>query len=100
IEQVKDELRTAGYKGEKVVIMASNAGALAAIGAVAGEMLKRVGMDVEIYVVEFNAMLQRRNRRGPVSEGGWSAFVTNWAGMDWLNPAVHMALRADGSYAG
>uniref|UniRef100_UPI001954E2B0 hypothetical protein n=1 Tax=Enterobacter ludwigii TaxID=299767 RepID=UPI001954E2B0 len=75
IEQVKDELRTAGYKGEKVVIMASNAGALAAIGAVAGEMLKRVGMDVEIYVVEFNAMLQRRNRRGPVSEGGWSAFV-------------------------
>ncbi|CEJ11573.1 Glutathione-binding protein GsiB precursor [bacterium YEK0313] len=100
VEKVKDELRAAGYKGEKVVIMASNAGALAAIGAVAADMLKRVGMDVEVYVVEFNAMLQRRNRQGPVSEGGWSAFVTNWAGMDWLNPAVHMALRADGSYPG
>jgi peptide/nickel transport system substrate-binding protein len=47
-------------------------------------------------------MLQRRNRKGPVSEGGWSAFVTNWAGTDWLNPAGHIALRGNGEagYAG
>lgn len=46
------------------------------------------------------AMLQRRNRRGPPAEGGWSLFVTNWSGSDWLTPAGHIALRGDGSYAG
>jgi peptide/nickel transport system substrate-binding protein len=101
LDRVKRDLRAAGYKGEKVVVMApTNSSSLNAIGAVAADMLTRVGMDVEVYAVEFNAMLQRRNRRGPVSDGGWSAFVTNWAGTDWLNPAVHAALRADGSYPG
>ncbi|HME26402.1 MAG TPA: hypothetical protein VKI44_34605 [Acetobacteraceae bacterium] len=66
----------------------------------AADMLKQAGMNVDVYTVEFNAMLQRRNRRGPVSEGGWSAFVTNWSGSDWLNPAGYIALRGDASYAG
>lgn len=101
LNKAREALKAAGYKGEKVVLMAANnSAALSAIGAVAADMLKRIGMDVEIYLVEFNAMLQRRNRRGPVSDGGWSAFVTNWAGMDWLNPAVHTALRGNGGYAG
>jgi len=101
IEQAREEVRAAGYKGEKVVIMAGNntAGGMA-LGTIAVDLLQRLGMDVELYGVEFNAMLQRRNRRGPVADGGWSGFVTTWSGMDWLNPAVHMALRADGSYAG
>jgi len=32
---------------------------------VAADLLQRVGMNVEVYAVEFNAMLQRRNRKGP-----------------------------------
>jgi peptide/nickel transport system substrate-binding protein len=31
--------------------------------------------------------------RTPVEQGGWSAFVTGWEGMDWLNPAGHIAAR-------
>ncbi|PHK95396.1 ABC transporter substrate-binding protein [Pseudoroseomonas rhizosphaerae] len=101
LDKAREEIRAAGYKGEKVVIMAgNNTAAGMALGSVTADLLKRLGMDVEIYAVEFNAMLQRRNRKGPVSEGGWSGFVTTWSGTDWLNPAVHMALRADGSYAG
>ncbi len=80
----------------------SNSAPLLALGQVAADLLQRVGMNVEVYAVEFNAMLQRRNRKGPVSEGGWSAFVTNWSGMDWLNPAGYIALRGTGEsgYAG
>jgi peptide/nickel transport system substrate-binding protein len=101
--RVRDALKAAGYRGETVVLMVpSNSTVLMALGAVFEDMLKRVGMTVEVYAVEFNAMLQRRNRKGPVSEGGWSAFVTNWAGTDWLNPAGHIALRGNGEagYAG
>ena len=96
-------LREAGYGGEPVVLMVpSNSTVLMALGAVFEDMLKRLGMPVEVYAVEFNAMLQRRNRKGPVSEGGWSLFVTNWSGSDWLNPAGHIALRGNGEagYAG
>jgi peptide/nickel transport system substrate-binding protein len=101
--RVKEALRTAGYRGEPVLLMVpSNSAVLMSQGAVAEDMLKQAGMNVEVYAVEFNAMLQRRNRKGPVSEGGWSAFVTNWAGADWLNPAGHIALRGNGEagYAG
>jgi peptide/nickel transport system substrate-binding protein len=102
-DKVRDALRSAGYRGEKVVLMVpSNSAPLMSQGAVAADMFKRVGMDVEVYAVEFNAMLQRRNRKGPVSDGGWSAFVTNWSGADWLSPAGHIALRGNGEagYAG
>jgi peptide/nickel transport system substrate-binding protein len=99
--RARDAIHAAGYKGEKVVIMAgNNTAAGMALGYVTVDLLTRLGMNVELYSVEFNAMLQRRNRRGPVSEDGWSGFVTTWSGMEWLNPAGHMALRGDGSYAG
>lgn len=100
---VQAALRAAGYVGEPVLLMIpNNSAALNQQGEVMADTLKRAGMNVEVYSVEFNAMLQRRNRRGPVSEGGWSAFVTNWSGADWLNPAGHIALRGNGAagYAG
>jgi peptide/nickel transport system substrate-binding protein len=101
--KVRQDLRDAGYRGEKVVFMIPSTSAPnAAMGAVMEDQFRQAGLDVEIYSVEFNAMLQRRNRKGPVSDGGWSAFMTNWAGTDWLNPAGHIALRGNGEagYAG
>jgi peptide/nickel transport system substrate-binding protein len=101
--KVREALKAAGYNGETVLLMIpSNSASLMSEGQVAADMFRKVGMKVETYAVEFNAMLQRRNRKGPVSEGGWSAFVTNWAGTDWLNPAGHIALRGNGmaGYAG
>jgi peptide/nickel transport system substrate-binding protein len=101
--KVRADLRAAGYRGEKVVFMIPSTSAPnAAMGAVMEDQFRQAGLDVEIYSVEFNAMLQRRNRKGPVSDGGWSAFMTNWAGIDWLNPAGHIALRGNGEagYAG
>ncbi|MEO3472117.1 ABC transporter substrate-binding protein [Roseomonas sp. CAU 1739] len=102
-DRVKQALRAAGYRDEKVVFMIPSTSAPnAAMGAVIEDQFRKAGLNVEIYSVEFNAMLQRRNRKGPVSDGGWSAFMTNWAGTDWLNPAGHIALRGNGEagYAG
>ena len=41
-------------------------------------------------------MLARRNKKEPVSQGGWHAFVVGSAGLDWLNPAVNSYIRGDG----
>ena len=98
--QARRLLAEAGYKGETVLLMVpSTSPALSALGQVAADMLKQCGMTVEVYAVEFNAMLARRSRKGPVAEGGWSAYVTNWVGLDWLNPAVHISLRGNGEAA-
>ena len=57
-------------------------------------------MNVEYAALDFATVLQRRNRKEPIGQGGWSAFVANWQGMDWLTPAGHLTLRGDGSYPG
>ena len=103
VDRARQALREAGYNGETVLLMIpSTSSAGPPLGAVMEDLLKRCGMNVEVYSVEFNAMLQRRNRKGPVAEGGWSLFVTNWSGSDWLDPAGHIALRGNGEqgYAG
>jgi peptide/nickel transport system substrate-binding protein len=101
VAKAREAIRAAGYKGEKVVIMAGNQTATGmAFASVTEQLFKQMGLNVEIYAVEFNAMLQRRNRREPPDQGGWSGFVTTWSGTEWLNPAVHTALRSDGSYPG
>jgi len=75
---VRQALKDAGYQGETVLLMVpSNSQAVLQLGTVAADMLKQAGMNVEVYTVEFNAMLQRRNRRGPVSEGGWCQAARN-----------------------
>ena len=46
------------------------------------------------------AMLQRQQKKDPIAQGGWSAGVGNWQGIDWLNPAGNTNLRGDGNAAG
>jgi peptide/nickel transport system substrate-binding protein len=97
LAKAKARIKAAGYKGETVLLMIpNNSAALLSQGEVTADLFKQLGFTVDAYPIEFNAMLQRRNRKGPVSEGGWSASVTNWSGTDWLNPAVHISLLSDG----
>ena len=99
-ERAKALLHDAGYRGETVALLIpSTSPTLAALGAVATQMFQQCGMTVEPYAMEFNAMLSRRTQKGPVDQGGWSAYVTNWVGLDWLNPAVHISLRGNGEAA-
>lgn len=102
-EKVKHELVAAGYKGEKVVLMVpADSASLKSQGDVAADMLKRVGINVDYMALDWGTMLTRRNRKDSAEQGGWNAFVTSWAGTDWLNPAGHIALRGNGEagYAG
>ena len=96
----RQALKEAGYGGETVLLMIpSTSPALAALGQVVAATLQDCGMTVDSYPLEFNAMLSRRARKEPVKDGGWSAYVTNWVGLDWLNPAVHISLRGNGQAA-
>lgn len=102
-DQVKQDLIDAGYKGEKVVLIAATENpTYNALAAVMFDVMKKVGLNVELEAMDLATLFARRKNTGPVEEGGWSAFPTSWGGNDWLNPAVHVTLRSigDSGYAG
>ncbi len=69
---------------------------LKAMAEVAADTMKSIGMNVDFVATDWGTMLQRRNSKQPVEAGGWSCFVTGWSGLDWSNPAGHIALRGNG----
>ena len=97
---VQQELKAAGYKGEKVVLLAAtDFPVLKAMADVASDTLKRAGMNVDYVATDWGTVVTRRANKGPVDQGGWSAFCTAWAGADQINPAGHISLRANGDKA-
>ncbi|HEX2944056.1 MAG TPA: ABC transporter substrate-binding protein, partial [Rhodopila sp.] len=95
--KVKAALQAAGYKGEKVTLMASTDYAiLNALDEVAGDLLKRVGINLDYQATDWGSVVQRRALRKPPAEGGWNLFVTGFTGLDLSTPAGNLPLRGNG----
>jgi peptide/nickel transport system substrate-binding protein len=87
----------AGYKGEPVVLLdAADIPQLHAEAAVTADLLKRLGLNVEIATTEWGTVIKRIYSKDPVAQGGWNVFVTAFAAYDMLNPATTRNLRAPG----
>ena len=71
--------------------------ALAALGLVGADMLKRAGMNVDVQATDWGSVIQRRAGKEPVEKGGWSVFFTSFFGLDQFTPATHLGLRANGA---
>jgi peptide/nickel transport system substrate-binding protein len=90
-------LEAAGYQGETVLLMSPGDLQINATGSsVVADALRRAGMKVDEAVMDWGTMLQRRARRDPVAQGGWSAYLVLNTGADLASPAVHPSLRGDG----
>ncbi|RWR34557.1 ABC transporter substrate-binding protein [Sinirhodobacter populi] len=98
---VKAALTAAGYNGEKVVLLVpADSLAQKPLGDIAFDVMQKAGMNVEYAAMDFASVLKRRTSKEPVENGGWSAFVGNWQGIDWLSPLTHNTLRGDGTFPG
>jgi peptide/nickel transport system substrate-binding protein len=96
--KIKETIKQAGYAGEKTVLMVpTDYVALKAQGDVMADVMARVGFNVDYIATDWGTMLQRRNKKEPAEQGGWSAFITGWAGTDHLSPPAHIALRGNGN---
>ncbi len=99
--KVKEMLKAAGYAGEKTVLMVpTDYVTLKALGDVMADTMARVGMNVDYVATDWGTMLTRRNKKDPVEQGGWSGFITGWAGTDHFSPPAHIALRGNGDQPG
>ncbi|TCR69785.1 ABC transporter substrate-binding protein [Bosea sp. BK604] len=100
VEKAKAMLQEAGYKGEKVLLLAPADQPIAYNQClVTQELLKKLGMTVDLVATDWASFIGRRSNRGLPDQGGWSLFHTLWSGADVLNPALHPLLRANGSAA-
>jgi peptide/nickel transport system substrate-binding protein len=97
LSKFKKQLEQAGYKGEKVVVLAaSNFPTINAESQVGGDMLKRMGFNVDYQSLDWGTVVQRRASKNPIDQGGWNIFFTYLGGIGNVSPASAIALRSDG----
>jgi peptide/nickel transport system substrate-binding protein len=100
LANVKRELKAAGYKGEKVVVLTpTDIASAKALADITADTLHRVGMNVDAQAMDWATLVGRRVKTDPVAQGGWSIFHTSWSGLDTINPAGHIFLRGNGKAA-
>lgn len=86
-------VRESGYSGQKVVLMmASDSPVHSLFGPVAEQMLRGIGLNVELQSMDFGSVMQRFRSREATASGGWSCFTVNWTGYTTVSPANHTLL--------
>ena len=90
-------IKAAGYKGERVVII--NPGdfpSIGPLGEVTADLLRRLGMNVDLQTMDWGTVIQRRTSKAPSDAGGWNVFHTWTPGVAITNPAVNYYIRGLG----
>lgn len=95
IEAAIQLIKEAGYSGQKVVLL-NTVEISGAAGQITADLFRRLGLTVELVEGDFAASLKQRANRGPVEEGGWSAFHTRWFASAIATPLENVTLRGVG----
>jgi peptide/nickel transport system substrate-binding protein len=96
-DKLRRALADAGYRGEKVVALAAtDVPAINAISRVGADLLRRIGINLELQALDWGTVQQRRASRQPIDKGGWSLFFSFQTSTQNITPAAAIALRADG----
>src|ERR1700730_1627708 len=95
-DKAKKLIAEAGYQGEKIVVLdAVDTPTAHSHGLVVFELLKKLGLNVEIASSDWGSLVIRRASKKPVEEGGWSIFGTGWTGVETLDPCGDLLLAAN-----
>jgi peptide/nickel transport system substrate-binding protein len=98
--KAKEELKAAGYQGEKVVLLvAADVGSFKALSDVAAEMMTRIGMNVDYQAMDFGTVLQRQTKKDPPDRSGWNAQAGATGGTRIISPGPNDWLRCNGPKA-
>ena len=96
-EKLKKDLTAAGYKGEKVVVLAATTIPIIwAEAQVSADVLKRIGFNVDFQALDWGTVVQRRASKEANDKGGWNIFYTYLGGFGNVSPAPNIAIRGNG----
>ncbi len=97
-EAARKMLKEAGYNGGKVVVInPTDFAVIHPLGVVTADMLKQIGMNVELVETDWGTVIQRRSSREAVEKGGWSAFHTYGPASAYNSPATSGIIRGQGA---
>ncbi len=97
IDAARRALREAGYDGQKVVLLnPADFPTIAPLGHITHDLLKRLGMNVELVDTDWGTVVTRNQSREPVERGGWSLYHTWWGGVSLVLPATNTTIRGAG----
>jgi peptide/nickel transport system substrate-binding protein len=100
IETARKMVAESGYNGETAVVLdATDYGAAHIFALVTADLLRRLGITVDLQAMDWGTVLARRIKQDPVEKGGWSIFFGSMAGTDAMDPVGNFQLRADGDKA-
>jgi peptide/nickel transport system substrate-binding protein len=97
IAKASEALKASGYAGEKVVIInPTDFPDIGPLGQVTADLLRKIGMNVDLAETDWGTVIQRRGSREPVEKGGWSIFHTTGPAPGWGTPATSLLVRGQG----
>ncbi|MCX7379776.1 MAG: ABC transporter substrate-binding protein [Alphaproteobacteria bacterium] len=92
--QAKAALEAAGYKGEKIVcIVPGDYPNLKAASEVLADMLKRIGINLDVVTTDWATMTTRVIKRDLPNEGGFHLHMLNVPGLSVASPLVNSRVR-------
>lgn len=98
LEKSRAAVKASGYAGEKVVILnPTDLPSLYPLGVVAADLLKKLGMNVDLQEMDWGTVVQRRSSVEPAEKGGWSIFPTNGGPLFIGQPALNIYIRGQGA---
>jgi peptide/nickel transport system substrate-binding protein len=96
LNKIKADLAAAGYKGEKIVILAATSiPTIWAEAQVASDILKKIGFNTDFQSMDWPTVVARRASREPNDKGGWNVFYTYLGGFGNVSPAPNIAIRGN-----
>src|SRR5260370_19681902 len=99
-DKAKSLIAEAGYKGETIVVLdAVDTPTAHSHGLVGFELLKKLGLNVELATSDWGSLVIRRASKKPAAEGGWSIFGTGWTGIETVEPSRNMPMAANSAAA-
>jgi peptide/nickel transport system substrate-binding protein len=91
VAAAREALRRTRYNGEPVVVLqATDIDTLRVSSAVAADLLKQAGFNVDLQAMDWGTLLNRRGRRD-----GWNIFGVTASGFDLASPPTHFYLSGN-----
>jgi len=98
LDAARAALKDSGYSGQKtVVINPTDFPDIGPLGQVSAEMMKKLGMNVDLQEMDWGSVVQRRTKREGVEQGGWSMMHTTSSAASLASPATNSFLRGQGA---
>jgi peptide/nickel transport system substrate-binding protein len=87
LDKARALMKESGYQGEKVVLIGgSDIPAYQQMSLVTADLLKRIGMNVDMQMSDWGSVATRRANKAAPSQGGWNLFHTSANGAQLASP--------------